>query len=103
MGNYTPDTALHPEDLNLQHQCCQNLDCHNNSLIVTVHILAGADVLQTNTYQASIGGFIKYLGLSEEESYQLIKTGVNLAKSARSFHAAEVGSTAGLLIQSAYN
>jgi Homocysteine/selenocysteine methylase (S-methylmethionine-dependent) len=75
----------------------------NNSLIVTVHILAGADVLQTNTYQASIGGFIKYLGLSTEESYQLIKTGVNLAKSACSFHATEVGSTAGLLIKSAYN
>jgi len=102
MGNCTPDTAPHPEDLSLQHQCCKNLDSHN-SLIVTVHILAGADVLETNTYQASIGGFIKYLGLSKEESYQLIKTGVNLAKSARSFHATEVGSTAGLLIQSAYN
>lgn len=98
MGNYTLDTASHPEHLNLQHQCCKNLDSHNNSLIVTVHIVAGADVLQTNTYQASIGGFIKYLGLSTEESYQLIKTGVNLAKSARSFHATEVGSSSGLLI-----
>lgn len=96
MGNYTPDTALRPEDLN--HQFCKNLNSYNNSLIVTVHILAGADVLQTNTYQASIGGFIKYLGLSKEESYQLIKTGVNLAKSACSIHATGVGSTAGLLI-----
>jgi len=101
MGNYTPDTASHPEDLILQHQCCKNLDSYNKSLIVHVHILVGADVLQTNTYQASIGGFIKYLGLSKEESYQLIKTGVNLAKSARLFHATKVGSTAGLLIQSA--
>lgn len=101
MGNYTPDTASHPEDLNLQQQCCTYLDSHNNSLIVIVHVLAGVDVLQTNTYQASIGGFVKYLGLSKEESYQLIKTGVNLAKSARLFHATEVGSTAGLLIQSA--
>jgi homocysteine S-methyltransferase len=60
-------------------------------------------VLQTNTYQASIGGFIKYLGLSTEESFELIKTGVNLAKSARSFHATEVESSSGLLIESAYN
>jgi len=102
MGKYALDTASHPEHLNLQHQCCKKLDCHN-SLIVTVPILAGADVLQTNTYQASIGGFIKYLGLNTEESYQLIKTGVNLAKSARSFHATEVGSSSGLLIKSACN
>jgi methionine synthase I (cobalamin-dependent) len=91
------------EDLNLHHHRYKNLDCHSNSIIVPVHILAGADVLKTNTYQASTGGFIKYLGLSTEESYQLIKTAVNLAKSACLFHATEVGSTAGLLVKSTYN
>jgi S-methylmethionine-dependent homocysteine/selenocysteine methylase len=84
-----------PEGLNLQYHHCKNLGFHN-SIIVTVHILAGADVLETNTYQASIEGFIKYFGLSMEESYQLIKTAVSLAKSACLFHATEVESTAGL-------
>jgi homocysteine S-methyltransferase len=68
-----------------------------------VHILAGADVLMTNTYQASIGGFMKYLGMSKEASYQLIKTAVNLAKLACSLYATEVGSSAGLLIKNTYN
>jgi S-methylmethionine-dependent homocysteine/selenocysteine methylase len=53
----------------------------------------------TNTYQASIGGFIKYLGLSKEASFQLIKTAVDLAKSACSLHATEEGHPAGLLIE----
>jgi S-methylmethionine-dependent homocysteine/selenocysteine methylase len=57
-------------------------------------------VLKTNTYQASVGGFIKYLGLNREESYQLIKTAINLARSACSFHATEVGSSAGVLLRS---
>lgn len=68
--------------------------------MISVHFIAGADVLMTNTYQASIGGFVKYLGLSKEASYQLIKTAVNLAKLARSLYATEVGSAAGLLIKS---
>lgn len=68
--------------------------------MITVYFIAGADVLMTNTYQASIGGFIKYLGLSKEASYELIKTAVSLAKLACSLYATEVGSTAGLLIKS---
>ncbi|KAJ9577783.1 hypothetical protein L9F63_005639, partial [Diploptera punctata] len=53
--------------------------------IVKTHLdflRAGADVLITNTYQASIGGFMEHLGLSESESYNLIKTAVQLAKQA---------------------
>ncbi|KAB0797070.1 hypothetical protein PPYR_08076 [Photinus pyralis] len=41
---------------------------------------AGADVIMTNTYQASIPGFQKYLNLSAEEGYDLIKEAVNYAK-----------------------
>ncbi|XP_045472849.1 homocysteine S-methyltransferase 1-like [Harmonia axyridis] len=41
---------------------------------------AGADVIMTNTYQASIGGFVEHLKLSEEESYDLIVESVRLAK-----------------------
>ncbi|XP_047107612.1 homocysteine S-methyltransferase 1-like isoform X2 [Schistocerca piceifrons] len=43
---------------------------------------AGAQIITTNTYQASIGGFMKYLGLTEEESIDLIKKAVDLAKDA---------------------
>lgn len=45
--------------------------------------LAGADVIMTNTYQASINGFVEYLNLSEEESYNLIKSAVDYARIAR--------------------
>lgn len=34
----------------------------------------------TNTYQASVDGFVKYLGLTEEESYDLIKKSVKYTK-----------------------
>ncbi|KAF5287119.1 hypothetical protein FQR65_LT12342 [Abscondita terminalis] len=44
---------------------------------------AGADVIMTNTYQASINGFMKYLNLTAEESYNLIKESVGYAKAAR--------------------
>jgi S-methylmethionine-dependent homocysteine/selenocysteine methylase len=70
---------------------------------MTVQIVAGADVLMTNTYQASTGGFMKYLGQSKEASYQLIKTAVSLAKTACSLYATEVESSAGLLIKITYN
>ncbi|XP_023724192.2 homocysteine S-methyltransferase isoform X1 [Cryptotermes secundus] len=69
----------------------------NQNAVIKTHLdflRAGADVLMTNTYQASIGGFIKYLGLSKEASYELIKTAVSLAKLACSLYATEVGSTA---------
>ncbi|KAK5646297.1 hypothetical protein RI129_004761 [Pyrocoelia pectoralis] len=48
---------------------------------------AGADIIMTNTYQASISGFEKYLNLSKEDSYDLIKKAVNYAKIAcNKFH-----------------
>lgn len=36
----------------------------------------------TNTYQASIGGFVQYLNMTPEDSLELIKNAVNLAKTA---------------------
>lgn len=44
---------------------------------------AGADLIITNTYQASVDGFMEHLKLSEKESYDLIKESVKLAKIAR--------------------
>ncbi|KAJ8940416.1 hypothetical protein NQ318_009345 [Aromia moschata] len=46
------------------------------------YILAEVDIIETNTYQASIFGFKKHLNLSEEESYKLIQKAVSLAKTA---------------------
>ncbi|XP_065096639.1 homocysteine S-methyltransferase YbgG isoform X2 [Paramisgurnus dabryanus] len=43
---------------------------------------SGSDVITTATYQASIKGFVKYLGLGPEEAQQLIMSGVQLAKEA---------------------
>ncbi|XP_015597490.1 uncharacterized protein LOC107268841 isoform X2 [Cephus cinctus] len=43
---------------------------------------AGADIIQTNTYQASISGFVQHLGISKEESLKLIYSAVDLSKRA---------------------
>ncbi|KAF4521562.1 hypothetical protein B566_EDAN001282 [Ephemera danica] len=43
---------------------------------------AGAQLIRTNSYQASIGGFREHLGLNEEESINLIKKSVELARQA---------------------
>lgn len=44
---------------------------------------SGADVILTNTYQASVEGYMEHMELSEAESIELIKTTVKLAHSAR--------------------
>lgn len=36
----------------------------------------GADILETNTYQASLEGFSKYLNLSEDEATDAIRSSV---------------------------
>lgn len=50
---------------------------------------AGADVISTNTYQASVVGFVKHLGVTAEEAHNLIRRGVDLAKRAREKYAEE--------------
>ncbi|XP_058818402.1 homocysteine S-methyltransferase-like [Topomyia yanbarensis] len=50
---------------------------------------AGAECIMTNTYQASIEGYMEYLDLSEEGSLQLIKSTVKLAQMARTKYLAE--------------
>jgi len=46
------------------------------------YILAGADFLTTVTYQASIGGFQKYLNLDYDQSFELIKKSVTICRKA---------------------
>lgn len=43
---------------------------------------AGADVIETNTYQASVPGLMKHLNVSESESLELLAKAVALAKQA---------------------
>ncbi|XP_066521686.1 homocysteine S-methyltransferase YbgG-like isoform X2 [Hoplias malabaricus] len=40
----------------------------------------GSDVITTATYQATIEGFIKYLGLKPEDAEELLMSGVQIAK-----------------------
>jgi homocysteine S-methyltransferase len=44
---------------------------------------SGAQIILTNTYQASVEGYTKYLNMSREESIELIKNTVKLAHQAR--------------------
>lgn len=47
-----------------------------------ITILAGSDYISTNTYQANVNSFMQHLNLTEEESYNLIKESVLLARRA---------------------
>ncbi|XP_035208321.1 homocysteine S-methyltransferase YbgG-like isoform X2 [Stegodyphus dumicola] len=49
----------------------------------------GADIITTASYQASIGGFQKHLGLNLDESKRLIKLSVELAENAKQDHLKE--------------
>ncbi|XP_058813208.1 serine/threonine-protein kinase Nek8 [Topomyia yanbarensis] len=64
----------------------------NPNAVIETHLdflKAGADCILTNTYQASIEGFMDYLDMNEEDSIKLIKSSVELAKIARSRYLAE--------------
>lgn len=43
---------------------------------------AGAEIIITNSYQASVSGFMKYLNLDKASAYSLIKESVRIAKRA---------------------
>lgn len=49
-------------------------------------ILAGADVIITNTYQASVEGYMKYLGLTRQQSKDLMLNTTKLAVRARQIY-----------------
>ncbi|CAH0401489.1 unnamed protein product [Chilo suppressalis] len=54
--------------------------------VVNTHLdflRAGADAIMTNTYQASVDGFVKHLGVTQQEGVALIRRAVELAKRAR--------------------
>ncbi|XP_012522398.1 homocysteine S-methyltransferase 2 [Monomorium pharaonis] len=51
---------------------------------------AGADIIETNTYQATIDGFVKYLSFTEEESLEIIRKAVDYAKDAVNVYSKEI-------------
>uniref|UniRef100_A0A182YT27 Hcy-binding domain-containing protein n=2 Tax=Anopheles stephensi TaxID=30069 RepID=A0A182YT27_ANOST len=51
---------------------------------------AGAEAIMTNTYQASIEGYVEYLHLDEDTSLSLIKSTVRVAQMARNHYLAKV-------------
>ncbi|XP_048388742.1 uncharacterized protein zgc:172121 isoform X2 [Stegostoma tigrinum] len=48
----------------------------------TRYLSSGADIITTATYQATLAGFVKYLGLKSEEAALLLQSGVYIAKEA---------------------
>ncbi|XP_031828669.1 betaine-homocysteine S-methyltransferase [Nomia melanderi] len=65
----------------------------NPNAIISTHLdflKAGAEIILTNTYQASIDGFSKYMGLTEEESLDIFSKAVDYAKEAVNLYKKEI-------------
>ncbi|XP_076632669.1 betaine-homocysteine S-methyltransferase [Colletes latitarsis] len=65
----------------------------NPKAIISTHLdflRAGADIIITNTYQASIDGFLKHMSMTEEESLNLFCKAVNYAKIAVNLYKKEI-------------
>ncbi|XP_023296873.2 homocysteine S-methyltransferase 1-like [Lucilia cuprina] len=61
-------------------------DLVNPTAVVQTHLdflENGAQIILSNTYQSSVEGFMKHLKLSKEDSIQLMRKSVQLAKEAR--------------------
>jgi len=52
-------------------------------LFINSYLQAGADVIATATYQASIMGFMKHLSVDSSKAEQLIREAVALCQTAR--------------------
>jgi S-methylmethionine-dependent homocysteine/selenocysteine methylase len=63
----------------------------NQNFEICSFLRAGADVILTVSYQAFIDGFMKHLGITEDEAIGLIKKSVYLAKQACKEVALETG------------
>ncbi|XP_028856600.1 homocysteine S-methyltransferase 1 [Denticeps clupeoides] len=46
------------------------------------YLASGADVITTATYQATVEGFVRHLGVPVEQAHELLMSGVQLAKEA---------------------
>ncbi|XP_026464856.1 homocysteine S-methyltransferase 3-like [Ctenocephalides felis] len=53
------------------------------------YLRAGADIISTNTYQVSIKGYMEHLGLTHQESIDLINSAIKLAFEAQELYKKE--------------
>ncbi|XP_017069704.2 LOW QUALITY PROTEIN: homocysteine S-methyltransferase 2 [Drosophila eugracilis] len=70
-------------------------DATNPEAVIKTHLdflRNGADIILTNTYQSSVEGFVKYLGVTKERGVELIQKSVHLAKEAKNQYLKETGS-----------
>ncbi|KAI8042220.1 uncharacterized protein LOC128262213 [Drosophila gunungcola] len=70
-------------------------DATNPKAVIQTHLdflRIGADIILTNTYQSSVEGFVKHLGVSKERGVELIQKSVQLAKEAKEQYLKETGS-----------
>ncbi|XP_017060994.1 homocysteine S-methyltransferase 2 [Drosophila ficusphila] len=70
-------------------------DATNPEAVIQTHLdflRNGADIILSNTYQSSVEGFVKYLGVSEARGVELIQKSVHLAKEAKKQYLIETGS-----------
>lgn len=67
------------------------LDQEKCALVHRDFVKAGAEIVTTSTYQASVDGYENYLGLEEGEALQLIKDSVRLVQEGRKMAENETG------------
>nr|XP_016925072.1 homocysteine S-methyltransferase 1 [Drosophila suzukii] len=70
-------------------------DATNPEAVIKTHLdflRNGADIILTNTYQSSVEGFVKYLGVTKDRGEELIQKSVELAKEAKKQYLTETGS-----------
>jgi len=54
-------------------------DATNPEAVIKTHLdflRNGADIILTNTYQSSVEGFVKYLGVTKDRGEELIQKGI---------------------------
>ncbi|XP_073988119.1 homocysteine S-methyltransferase YbgG-like isoform X2 [Rhodnius prolixus] len=57
----------------------------DKDICISVHrdfVRAGSKIIRTNTYQASVPGFMKHMNVSQQDAIKVIKESVSLAKQA---------------------
>ncbi|CAD7079599.1 unnamed protein product [Hermetia illucens] len=75
---------------------CARFNATNPDAVIQTYLDGledGADIISTNTYQASVDGYMQYLSLTKEESIELIKKTVKHAHTAREKWLAKIGKT----------
>lgn len=84
-GGFSSQVTKHVGELEKNPLWCAKYLWSDPQAVINTHYdyaAAGADIITTDTYQAYIDGFQTHLGLTREESTELIKKAVNYAREA---------------------